>query len=254
MARSRSTTRRRAARRPGRPSVPSSVGCSSSSSRWGGSSSARWPAAWSAGRPRVASTGGFVKEVGEDLPAGGSALFLQIKGGGTDVLVGALSQYKGRVRQTFARRRRGVRPGRVAPLTLRPSRRGTVRRVAAPEPPSSVGDARPDDPGLVGEHDGLDAVAEVELVENVRDVGLRRVLADEELGGDLGVRQAARDERAGPRRSRGVSRSSPAGGAGVGRRRANSLDQPPGDRGAKSESPAADDADRGDQMRRAARP
>jgi uncharacterized membrane protein len=43
--------------------------------------------------------GGFVKEVGEDLPAGGSALFLQIKSG-ADVLVGALSQYKGRVRQT----------------------------------------------------------------------------------------------------------------------------------------------------------
>ncbi len=43
--------------------------------------------------------GGFVKEVGEDLPDGGSALFLQIKSG-ADVLVGALSQYKGRVRQT----------------------------------------------------------------------------------------------------------------------------------------------------------
>jgi len=43
--------------------------------------------------------GAFVKEVGEDLPAGGSALFLQIKSG-ADVLVGALSQYKGRVRQT----------------------------------------------------------------------------------------------------------------------------------------------------------
>jgi uncharacterized membrane protein len=45
--------------------------------------------------------GKFVKEVGDDLPAGGSALFLQIKGGGNPgLLVGAMRQYHGRVRQT----------------------------------------------------------------------------------------------------------------------------------------------------------
>ena len=44
--------------------------------------------------------GGFVKEVGGDLPAGGSALFLQIKSGEAGLLVGALRQYHGRVRQT----------------------------------------------------------------------------------------------------------------------------------------------------------
>lgn len=44
--------------------------------------------------------GKFVKEVGDDLPPGGSALFLQIKGGDTGILVGALRQYHGRVRQT----------------------------------------------------------------------------------------------------------------------------------------------------------
>jgi uncharacterized membrane protein len=44
--------------------------------------------------------GGFVKEVGEDLPPGGSALFLQIKNGDPGVLVGAMGQYHGRVRQT----------------------------------------------------------------------------------------------------------------------------------------------------------
>jgi uncharacterized membrane protein len=45
--------------------------------------------------------GKFVKEVGDDLPAGGSALFLQIKGGGNPgLLVGAMRQYQGRVRQT----------------------------------------------------------------------------------------------------------------------------------------------------------
>jgi uncharacterized membrane protein len=42
----------------------------------------------------------FVKEVGNDLPPGGSALFLQIRGGDTELLVGALRQYHGRVRQT----------------------------------------------------------------------------------------------------------------------------------------------------------
>jgi uncharacterized membrane protein len=42
----------------------------------------------------------FVKEVGDDLPPGGSALFLQIKSGDPELLVGALGQYKGRVRQT----------------------------------------------------------------------------------------------------------------------------------------------------------
>ena len=41
-----------------------------------------------------------MKEVGDDLPPGGSALFLQIKGGDTGILVGALRQYHGRVRQT----------------------------------------------------------------------------------------------------------------------------------------------------------
>ena len=44
--------------------------------------------------------GKFVKEVGDDLKPGGSALFLQIKGGDTGILIGALRQYKGTVRQT----------------------------------------------------------------------------------------------------------------------------------------------------------
>jgi hypothetical protein len=52
-------------------------------------------------------------------------------------------------------------------------------------------DAGPHEPGLVREDHRLDAVAQVELRENVRDVGLDRVLADDELGGDLGVRTTA---------------------------------------------------------------
>ncbi len=43
----------------------------------------------------------FVKEVAADLPAGGSALFLQLKPStDTGLLVGALGQFHGRVRQT----------------------------------------------------------------------------------------------------------------------------------------------------------
>ena len=44
--------------------------------------------------------GGFVKEVGEDLPNGGSALFLQLKDGDPGTLVGVLGEFHGRVRQT----------------------------------------------------------------------------------------------------------------------------------------------------------
>jgi uncharacterized membrane protein len=44
--------------------------------------------------------GGFVKQVGRDLPAGGSALFLQLKDGDPGPLVGVLGQFHGRVYQT----------------------------------------------------------------------------------------------------------------------------------------------------------
>ena len=44
--------------------------------------------------------GTFVKEVGDDLPAGGSALFVLVKGGDIGLLIASLRQYDGRVRQT----------------------------------------------------------------------------------------------------------------------------------------------------------
>jgi uncharacterized membrane protein len=43
---------------------------------------------------------GFVKEVANDLPPGGSALFLQIREGDPELLVGAMRAHHGRVRQT----------------------------------------------------------------------------------------------------------------------------------------------------------
>ena len=48
---------------------------------------------------------------------------------------------------------------------------------------------------LVGEDDGLDPVAQVQLGQGVGDVRLDRGLAEEEFLGDLAVGQAARHER-----------------------------------------------------------
>ena len=47
------------------------------------------------------------------------------------------------------------------------------------------------EPRLVREHDCLDAVTEVELLEDVRDVCLDGRVADVELSADLNVREAA---------------------------------------------------------------
>ena len=55
---------------------------------------------------------------------------------------------------------------------------------------------------LVGEHDRLDAVAEVELLEDVGDVRLDGRVADEELLGDLGVGEAPAISRKTPVRAR----------------------------------------------------
>jgi len=49
-------------------------------------------------------------------------------------------------------------------------------------------------PRLVREHHGLDAVAKVELLQDVRDMRLDGRVADVELAADLGVRVAARDQ------------------------------------------------------------
>ena len=44
--------------------------------------------------------GKWVKEVGDDLPPGGSALFLQIREADTELLTGALRQHDARIFQT----------------------------------------------------------------------------------------------------------------------------------------------------------
>src|SRR5215469_5222570 len=51
-----------------------------------------------------------------------------------------------------------------------------------------------DQPGLVGEDDGLDPVADSELAQQARDVALDGGLADEESTGEFGVGQAAGEQ------------------------------------------------------------
>jgi len=44
--------------------------------------------------------GGFVKDVANDLPNGGSALFLLIRDGDMGLLIGSMRRYEGRIKQT----------------------------------------------------------------------------------------------------------------------------------------------------------
>jgi hypothetical protein len=69
----------------------------------------------------------------------------------------------------------------------------------------------------VGEDDGLDAVAEVELLEDVGDVGLDRGVADESRSA-ISAFESPSAIRRKISRSRAVSSASPAGGAGRGMR------------------------------------
>ena len=109
-------------------------------------------------------------------------------------------------------RRRGAPRGRCALDAAEPHRLTAEKERRA----AHMGGASVlEEPGLVGEHDRLDAVAEVELLEDVRDVRLDGRVADEEL-----LRRSRRSRgRAAIRRktssSRAVSSSS-----SFGRRRA----------------------------------
>jgi hypothetical protein len=87
-----------------------------------------------------------------------------------------------------AHRRDHARGGRS--LSVRASRVvASIADLSTSSAERSDRERRRDEPGLVGEDDGLHAVAQLELAEQAPDVGLDRVLAEHELGGDLGVRQ-----------------------------------------------------------------
>ena len=68
--------------------------------------------------------------------------------------------------------------------TIAPRERAAFRQTLLGEA------SRAHEPALVREHDRLHAVAQAELAEDAGDVRLDRVLADDELGCDLGVRES----------------------------------------------------------------
>ena len=78
------------------------------------------------------------------------------------------------------------------------------REAACPYPGRAAGG---DEPRLVGEHDRLDAVAQPELVQDVRHVGLDGRVADDQRGGDLGVRSRAPAAAAPPARAASARRA-----------------------------------------------
>jgi phosphatidylinositol alpha 1,6-mannosyltransferase len=108
---------------------------------------------------------------------------------------------------------------------------------------------RRDEVGLVGDHDGLDAVAEAEFGQDARDVGLHRRFGQEQAAGDLDVAQSLRDQGqhfAFPGRQRGEiavqRRRPPRFGCG------EAFDQAAGDGRGEQGVAVPDDADRRDQI------
>src|SRR5262249_27745285 len=96
------------------------------------------------------------------------------------------------------------------------------------------------DSGFVGEHDCLDAVANVELGEYPCDVGLDGCGAEEEAGADLGVREPASQELEDLEFALGEVLDA-CGEGRVGRSPANvALDQSPCDRGCEERVAACD--------------
>jgi hypothetical protein len=70
----------------------------------------------------------------------------------------------------------------VQPRSLTSRQRSTLGFLLSPG-----GFAGSDQPGLVGEDHGLDAVAKIEFGEDPSHVGFDGAVADEERGGDLGA-------------------------------------------------------------------
>ena len=102
-----------------------------------------------------------------------------------------------------------------------------------------------DQPALVGDHHQLGPVARRQLGEDPADVRLGGGRAEAQPAGDLGVGQALGDQRQHLDARAAVSRSSVrAARPAVPGRRGELGDQPPGDRGASSASPAAHHPDR----------
>src|SRR5262245_49300436 len=86
---------------------------------------------------------------------------------------------------------------RAKPLVLRqmPRRAGGAAPRVRDKCPVSIPDEAfgPPETGLAGQHDGLIAVLDTNLVEHPRDVVAHRLLREPERGGDLGIVEALGD-------------------------------------------------------------
>ena len=128
---------------------------------------------------------------------------------------------------------------------IRFARVGATRRAPNPRPARRCDDQ----PSLVGEDDRLAAVAQLELGEDAADVGLHRLLRDDEALRDLGVGQALGDEPQHLGLPRGeLAEALPAARRGSGRSRANSAISRRVTPGASSASPRRDHADGVEQL------
>src|SRR3954454_24505273 len=92
--------------------------------------------------------------------------------------------------------------GQRNPSPTTPSSATTTAAAPAPQPSllcwlrsaAPVDLSGPNEAGLVRGDDGLHAVAQVKFGQDMPEVGLHRGLAEEQLGGDLGVGEATADQ------------------------------------------------------------
>ena len=152
---------------------------------------------------------------------------------------------------------RSAPDSRSRPAAARPGRGrlngATRQRPSSPRRSDGSGagpGAGSDDPRLVGEHDELRPVAQVELEQQVRDVRLHGRLGEHEALGDLAVRQALGDELQDLALALGELAHLPVPAGVGGRRRLDEpLEQAPGHRRGDQRLARRHDADRGDEVR-----
>src|SRR4051794_4591437 len=113
---------------------------------------------------------------------------------------------------------------------------------------SGPGAPRDRDARLVGEHHRLHAVAQTELHQQPRDVGLDRGLADHQLGGDLAVRESPRDAAEDLELARGELVQAGRRRRGGGGDRGELLDQPARDGGRQQRLALRHHADAGGEL------
>ena len=132
--------------------------------------------------------------------------------------------------------------GGAAPRARPPARGAGAAAAARGRASSTFAAAGLDEASLVGEHDGLGAVVEVELGEDACDVRLDGGVADDEFAGDVGVREAAGDEPQHFELARGQL-GERRGLFALGRPACVVLDQPARDRGREERVAGGDHAD-----------